>query len=276
MNHSRDLPRSKFDIMPFKIVHGDCRDYLREMSPTKTIFLDPPDNIGLPYGEYVDHIKDEFYLDWLDSVLQLSFTKSQIIWLSYYHKWDLEIAYLLRWILKLRHSAWSIRKIIWHFNFGNYQSENLTNSYRPIWLMTAPNIKLNFDSIRVISERMLLGDARSAGPKIPDDLWDIPRVVGNSKERRAWHPTQHPEELMERILKVSGGPIVDLFGGTGTTLRVGRRLQIPTTVVEIDSGYVKKIWEENPEVPMIPIHSDEWLTLRRVDRTVSNTTVQPY
>ena len=41
----------------------------------------------------------------------------------------------------------------------------------------------NTDEIRVPSQRMLDGDKRAAGPRVPDDVWEIPRLVGNAGER---------------------------------------------------------------------------------------------
>lgn len=71
---------------------------------------------------------------------------------------------------------------------------------------------------------MRINDKRSAGPRVPGDVWDFPRVTGNSKERQSWHPTQHPVALYDRIIKFSCGPgdtFLDLFAGSGTCFRAG-------------------------------------------------------
>jgi DNA modification methylase len=102
---------------------------------------------------------------------------------------------------------------------------------------------------------MDLGDARAHGLRVPDDVWDIPRVTGNSKERRSYHPTQHPEALMERIILFSTrrkDTAIDLFGGTGTTLRVGLRLGRDVTSIELSEQYCLKVAEEN-NVPIVKI-----------------------
>jgi DNA modification methylase len=84
---------------------------------------------------------------------------------------------------------------------------------------------------------------------VPDDVWDFPRVVGNAGERRAWHPTQHPEGLITRIVQLtSPSSVYDLCAGTGTVLRVCKRLKIECVSVEIDPLYAGKIAQEN-EVP---------------------------
>ena len=85
------------------------------------------------------------------------------------------------------------------------------------------------------------GDKR-ADPRgrVPGDVFDFTRVVGNSKQRRPWHPTQLNEGLVERCVRLTtppGEPVLDPFGGTGTTLRVCERTGNPCTLVELDPGY---------------------------------------
>jgi DNA modification methylase len=88
---------------------------------------------------------------------------------------------------------------------------------------------------------------------IPPQVWsgdvlDFPRVTGNSKQRCDWHPTQLHEELVERCIKLSttaGDRVLDPFGGTGTTMRVCKKLDLPCTLFEFDKTYCEKIAEAN-------------------------------
>ena len=64
------------------------------------------------------------------------------------------------------------------------------------------------------------------GGKLPEDWWNIPMLKGNSKERLGY-PTQKPEALLERIIKVSSNPgdlVLDPFCGCGTALAVAQKL----------------------------------------------------
>ncbi len=227
------------------MIHNmDCCDYLSDTSPARAMFMDPPDNIGLEYKGYSDKLPANQYYGWLESIILQAMLKTQILWVSYYHRHDLMISSMIERVLRTRHPSWTWRKILWRFTFGQYRDTECGSGYRPILLLTAPSGRLYWDAIREVSARMLLGDARAAGPRVPDDVWEIPRVVGNSAERQAWHPTQHPEELMERIIRLSvtsNEHFVDLFGGSGTTLRVGRRLNLNCSVVEIDPYYCEKM-----------------------------------
>jgi site-specific DNA-methyltransferase (adenine-specific) len=99
---------------------------------------------------------------------------------------------------------------------------------------------------RVESVRQQIGDKR-ANPdgRVPDDVWDFPRVVGNAKERRDWHPTQHPEALMRRIINYScrkDETFLDLFLGTGTSFRVRKENVIG---IEQSEKYCQEIAKEH-------------------------------
>jgi DNA modification methylase len=63
--------------------------------------------------------------------------------------------------------------------------------------------------------------------KYPEDYWiDIPRLQGNGSERIGY-PTQKPEALLERIIKMAsreGDIVLDPFSGGGTTIAVADSL----------------------------------------------------
>jgi hypothetical protein len=234
---------------PGPIFNMDCGLFLNSCGPLGCVFMDPPDNLGLGYNGYEDKLPPAAYYGWLESLLVRAMKRSPIVWLSYYYKHDLVVSAIVERLLRDHFGAWKWRKILWRFTFGQYRDNDFTNGYRPMLLLTGHGARLHWDAIRLESERMRLGDPRAAGPRIPDDVWEIPRVTGNSHERRDWHPTQHPEALMERVLKLSvtgDQRFVDLFGGTGTTLRVSRRLGLNASVVELDPYYCKKMSEEIP------------------------------
>jgi DNA modification methylase len=68
------------------------------------------------------------------------------------------------------------------------------------------------------------GEAAENG-KIPETVWQLSVVKGNSDEK-AGYPTQKPEALLERIIKASsneGDLVADLFGGSGTTAAVAEK-----------------------------------------------------
>lgn len=214
-----------------------------ELSKIKNIaciFADPPDNIGLQYAGFKD--ANDNYESWLEDVMIELVDASPMVWLSYnskhwatvgniVHDWDIEI-----------------KQFIQTFTFGQNCSTDCGNGHRPL-LRLRQNAPLYPDAIKVPSQRQLSGDKRAApGGKVPLDVWDFPRVTGNSKQRRPWHPTQLNEGLVERAILMStkeGDLVVDPFGGSGTTLRVCKRLNRDCILIEKSETYYKKLCEEH-------------------------------
>lgn len=165
--------------------------------------------------------------------------KAEIVWLSYHSKHDLQISSM---VLNALSPSWTTKKVIWRYTFGQYNANDFASGYRPILRISRDGVKFNTEAVLVTSRRQELGDPRAAGPRLPDDVWEYPRIVGNSPERRAWHPTQHPVDLYKRIADFSGYPFVDLFAGTGTCFRMGRD---QVHGVEQSALYCSKIREEH-------------------------------
>lgn len=224
------------------LIHGDCINWNAKVD---CIFMDPPDGINLKYDNFID--KRDDYIPWLAKLISNAMKLAPIVWVSYNAIHDLPLKGWLseanEWLKK------DVRTIIWYYTFCQYNDKDLSHGYRPILLITDKNAKLYPDAIREESERMRLGDKRASGPKVPSDVWDFPRVVGNSIERRSWHPTQHPVALYDRIMKYSCHPFgmfVDYFGGTGTAFRAGLlNPGINVTVIEQSKEYCSKMSQEN-------------------------------
>lgn len=76
------------------------------------------------------------------------------------------------------------------------------------------------------------------------DVWDIPRP-----KRSEEHPTMKPVELVGRAIKNSsknGDAVLDLFGGSGTTLIASEQLNRTCFTMELDPKYcdvIIKRWE---------------------------------
>ena len=221
---------------------GDCKIILPEMDNITCIFADPPDNIGLKYHGYYDFVPNYFEL--LEEWVNLFIEKAPIVWISFNAKWTFEMGRICSELKDIK-----IKPCVQTFTFGQHNQHDLGNNYRPLWRFTRPWAKIYPDQIRVVSKRQLNNDKR-ADPrgKVPGDVFDFPRVTGNGKQRRAWHPTQLHEGLVERCILMStleGDMVVDPFGGTGTTLRECRRIKRDCEIIEIDPSYCWKIKGEN-------------------------------
>lgn len=228
------------------LFHGDCLDMLDAIKSVDCIFMDPPDNLGLAYQGFNDNRKAEDYYNWLEIIILKSLRLAPVVWVSYYWEHDLELKHRVRNILKFRHPAFNAKTFLWRYTFGQYNDKDCGSGFRYLLRLSRANVKWDVDPIRVPSRRMEIGDARAAGPKVPDDVWDFSRVVGNAQERRAWHPTQHPELLMKRIYDMTPGTrVVDLFGGTGTSFRVCPWIEKDVLISEISKPYVQELEAEH-------------------------------
>lgn len=87
--------------------------------------------------------------------------------------------------------------------------------------------------------RLGRGGPRWYGDNRQSSVLDIP-IVGKNKD----HPTMKPVELVRRCLKNScppGGVVLDLFGGSGTTLIAAHHHGSKARLVELDPKYVDVI-----------------------------------
>jgi site-specific DNA-methyltransferase (adenine-specific) len=225
--------------MSNRIIHGSSTsaNIISNIPKAKMVFADPPDNLGLKYDGYKDKIEN--YEQFLQDVILGGVNIGEIFWLSYYHKYQ---GFVLSLAEKYFKGRW--RQFIWRFTFGQHRQSDFGNGYRPILRIMDPSAVTYPDEIRVESARQKVGDKRAdIRGRVPDDVWDFSRVCGNFKERRPWHPTQHPEALMERIIKFStksGDLVTDMFGGTFTTARVCEKLGRDCISIEISEEYCEK------------------------------------
>ncbi len=203
-----------------RLINDDCEKWLDGSQFVQTIIADPPDSIGLKYDGYTDNRPD--YYEWLRRLISKSVDKCNHFWLTYYWKHDLAVSSMVYDLIRAKGLEW--KKYQWVFTFGQHKESDCGNGHRTILRLSKPGQQLDTRSIAVPSARQLIYNDPRANPDgcIPLDVWNFPRVTGNSQERRAWHPTQIPTGIYCRIMRLSSEPndtIVDLFCGTGTLFR---------------------------------------------------------
>lgn len=168
--------------------------------------------------------------------------------MSYNSKWTFDMGVLVKDLLQ-QYPDLEAKANVQTYSFYQHNKHDLGQAHRPLLRLRWSGVDIYPDQIRVPSWRQLHGDKRAnpAG-KVPGDHFEFTRVVGNSKQRRAWHPTQLNEDLVERCVRLSckpGDTTLDLFAGTGTLLRVCKRTGNPCTLVELDPQYCLEIVEEH-------------------------------
>ncbi len=133
-------------------------------------------------------------------------------------------------------------EIIWCYRQGGRSNVEFPKKHDILlWYSKGSNWIFNADPIRVPYEgtggfqtsgkgvtNKATGTTYLPNPlgKVPEDWWDIPALPPMSSERIGY-PTQKPQALLERIIKVAsgeGGVVADFFIGGGTTAAVAQRL----------------------------------------------------
>lgn len=234
----------------YRVINADCLAHLAFDNEQQydCIFADPPDNLGLEYTGYNDLITYDEYIRHLKLWVYAFARAARHTWLSFNARYTVVMGTIVDDLCR-QIPALVVKPCVQTFTFGQHNHKDLGNNHRPLWRISHIHAPLYTDAIRVPSWRQLNGDKR-ADPRgrVPGDVFEFPRVTGNSKQRRTWHPTQLHESLVERCIKLTtkeGDRVLDPFGGTGTTLRVCRRINRQCDLIEIDPSYCAKIREEN-------------------------------
>jgi len=232
----------------YKLYHGDCLKILSKMEEkVPCIFADPPDNIGLKYKGVDDNLPTNDYLHLLEEWLYCFLARADTVWFSFNAKWTLHMGIIASNVM----SCFDVKckPCVQTFTFGQHNQRDFGNNHRPLWRFTHKDAPVYPDQIRVRSKRLEIGDKRgSPRGKVPGDVFDFTRVVGNSKQRRKWHKTQLNEGLVERCIKsstVEGDVVIDPFAGTGTTLRVCKGIDRSCITMDLSLFYCQQIADEH-------------------------------
>ena len=226
------------------IINGDCLNILPKLPKATCVFADIFDNIGMKYNGYKDKLPIDNYYKFLFTSCYLCTENAPIVWYSIN---NIHLIKTLKW-LDNNPCTFNkeIRTFIWHYSFAQHRKTDCCNSFRPIIRIKNNNAIIYPDSIRVPSERQLKYRDKRANKegRVPGDVWEFPRVCGTFKEKKKWHITQHPEALIERIVKLStkeGDLVIDPFIGSGTTMRVCQKINRKCIGIDISPDYCKNI-----------------------------------
>ncbi|MGD9923114.1 MAG: site-specific DNA-methyltransferase [Pseudorhodoplanes sp.] len=214
----------------------DCLDLLRTI-PDQSIQLvicDPPYNISVAHW---DALHD--YVDWAGVWLTevqrvLAPSGNFVLFGGLQYQGEAGSGDLLSLIAWLRqHSDMLLANlIIWNYPNGMSAQRFFANRHEEIaWFAKTSKYYFDLDAVRTKLDQKTLDvykkdkrlNPRNLEKGInPTNVWRIPRLNGNSKER-VGHPTQKPKVLIERLvrsLSYPGSTVLDFFAGSGVTARV--------------------------------------------------------
>lgn len=236
------------------VVLGNCIEELKkiENNTINLIFADPPYNIGKDFGNNKDKWKNtEDYITWCKTWIDECFRILKEDGTFYFMTATQFMPYLDIYCSE-KYNVLS--RIIWTYDSSGVQSKkNFGSLYEPI-LMCNKNkkAKYTFNDQDILVEaktgaKRKLIDYRKKIPtlyntkKVPGNVWNFNRVRFKMEEYEN-HPTQKPENLLERIILASSNEndiVLDPFSGTFTTSAVAIKNKRKAIGIELNVEYYK-------------------------------------
>ncbi|WP_417468235.1 DNA-methyltransferase [Maricaulis sp.] len=238
---------------------GDCLEVLANIpsGSIQLIVCDPPYNIQLAHWD--DHPN---YIEWAKAWLVevervLSPTGSIALFGGLQYQGEAGSGDLISLISHLRANSKMLlaNLIIWNYPNGMSAQRFFANRHEEIaWFAKTKKYYFDLDAVREpydeVTKAIYLKDKRLNPESVekgrnPTNVWRMPRLNGNSKER-VGHPTQKPAVVIRRLIRAlsyPGSTVLDFFGGSGVTARVAieeGRHSICTDVDPIFEEYVAK------------------------------------
>jgi len=246
--------------MKFDIIYNKSSEQMDEL-PDKSIDLmvtSPPYNINVSYGnkhkngkiinskgkKYNDNLPEDIYRQMLRNVIletKRVLKNNGQIWLNIKNRYiDGQIIPPF-WIMEFFTDMYLKNIVIWNFDWGGSTNKRFAPRYEYFFFFTKDisNYTFNLEDVKIPSVNFR-PDRYKTQLKNPSDVWRFALVSGNEVERTE-HPAQFPEDLIERIIKVSSNEndiILDPFMGSGTTAVVAKRLNRKFVGYETESDYI--------------------------------------
>ena len=215
---------------------ADCLNVLRQLpdDSVQLIVCDPPYNILM-----ADWDTHEDYLSWADHWLiearrVLAETGNFVIFGGLQYQGEAGSGDLLSIISDVRQKKLFnlVNLIIWNYPNGMSAHRFFANRHEEmVWLTKSRKYYFDLDAVRepydeetkkvYLKDKRLRADSVEKG-RNPTNVWRIPRLNGNSKQR-VGHPTQKPIAIIERLVKslsYEGSVVLDFFAGSAVTTRV--------------------------------------------------------
>ena len=226
-------------------VFNHSSEKMKEL-PSKSVDLmvtSPPYNINISYGnewkdrkvtkskgqKYDDNMPEEIYKELLKntfSEVERVLTDTGAAYINMKNRMIDGALVPPTFIIDFLPNMYLKNIIIWNFDRGGATSRRFASRYEHIFLFTKDKKKwtFNLDDVSIPSLNFR-PDRYKTQFKNPSDVWSVPLVSGNSKERTS-HPAQYPKKLIERIIKASSNEedlVLDPFMGSGTTAVVAKQ-----------------------------------------------------
>ena len=215
---------------------GDCLKSLSQIpnDSIQLVICDPPYNINVAEWDDIAN-----YVDWaarwlveVERVLAPSGNFVMFGGLQYQGEVGSgDLLSLVSWMRK-HSNMLLVNLIIWHYQNGMGAHRFFSNRHEEIfWFAKSKKYYFDLDAVRRKLDPKTLAtykkDKRLISKNLekginPTNVWQIPRLNANSKER-VGHPTQKPRILVNRLVRAlsfPGSTVLDFFAGSGVTTAV--------------------------------------------------------
>lgn len=251
-------PGDLFMLGEHRLLCGDSTDveavkHLMQGELANVIYCDPPYNIGLDYskgvstkGKYKGHVDDSLsedaYIDFIKATMKgaLQVAKEDVhvfYWCDQKYIWIIQKLYKQLQIENKRVCLW-IKN-----NFNMTPKVAFNKAYEPCVYGTRGKPYLN-DDVQNLHE--VLNQNIDAGNQTIEEIMDLFDVwlVSRDPVHEYHHPTQKPTSLHEKPLKRCSKPddiVLDLFGGSGSTLLACEQMHRKARLIEKDPHFCNVI-----------------------------------
>ena len=248
------------------VLKQDCSEVLAQLpdNSIQLVVCDPPYNIQLAEWD-----KHHNYLEWAENWLAeaervLTPTGNIAIFGGLQYQAEAGSGDLLTLIAHLRVKSRMrlVNLIIWNYPNGMSAQRFFANRHEEIaWFGKTDKYFFDLDAVREPydeqTKNIYLKDKRLRAESVekgrnPTNVWQMPRLNGNSKER-VGHPTQKPRVVIQRLIKAlsfPGSTVLDFFAGSGVTTRVAieeKRHSIAADLSPSLHTYLEKQLEDIPQ-----------------------------
>lgn len=139
---------------------------------------------------------------------------------------------------------------------ADYYAEYIPNKNEGAWLVWDKRVTGNEDKKNYASEFELCWSKKKRARRIIKHDWVIFYGMQNEDVKKRIHPNQKPTRLLVEIMADGGVCVVDLFGGSGSTLIACEQTNRVCYMMEIDPKYCEIIcqrWEKFTEKKRLKI-----------------------
>ena len=255
------------------VLVADCLDVLSRI-PDHTVQLiicDPPYNILMAeWDSRPDYL--EWAMKWLlEAHRVLADSGNLVIFGGLQFQGEAGSGDLLSLIAEARRQGLFnlVNLIIWNYPNGMSAQRFFANRHEElVWFTKTKKYYFDLDNVRepfdertkmaYLKDKRLRPESVEKG-RNPTNVWKIPRLNGNSKER-VGHPTQKPIAIIERLitsLSYEGSLVLDFFAGSGVTTRVA--MEKGRHSISADSDASIELYFQR--------HMDKWISQMPFDHT---------